>query len=472
MIIAVASGALWYFMPSDNSSHEVSFSNAVTKEIEDEVIERGLIIAKEKVLVQTHVMGHIIDMKEDGDYVRKGDPLVIIDASQYDDSIIELEQKINEENLTLENQQEELRLINSEAHNQVLLHKDDLRHALIKQKEELSRPKSYELRKLNINLELAKLNLDESESEYARQKRLFDKEFISKTALEPYERSVISRKERVQDAKLNLKVAKKGVTEEIKVELAQKVARAKANLDRVEGSQQRRVEAQKGKIKETENRIAQNQFELNKVVGKSKKSVCYAETDGYIVLRRFWGMARGKYLKYTTGGKVGERNAIMEIVKPETMVANVIFNEADYHRLKVGMEAELTLPAFKNQKFKGVLTSLGQIGKDRNDWLGIITGTSSVAMYNGTITIEGGGLTKFQPGMSLIAQIKVNSTHKGLVVPRSAVKTEDDKFWVYAGGRKTEVKGRTVNDFDFEITQGLNEGQEVTTYYPERVREK
>ena len=50
-----------------------------------------------------------------------------------------------------------------------------------------------------------------------------------------------------------------------------------------------------------------------------------------------------------------------------------------------------------------------------------------------------------------------------------AVKIENDKFWVYSSGKRTEVQGRTVNDFDFEITEGLAEGQTVSTYFPGEV---
>ena len=71
-----------------------------------------------------------------------------------------------------------------------------------------------------------------------------------------------------------------------------------------------------------------------------------------------------------------------------------------------------------------------------------------------------------QPKMSILLKIKLTKPHKGLVIPRSAVLSLDEKIWVISGGSKIEVEGRYVNEFDFEITSGLNEGDTISKFFP------
>ena len=86
-------------------------------------------------------------------------------------------------------------------------------------------------------------------------------------------------------------------------------------------------------------------------------------------------------------------------------------------------------------------------------------------MYNGTVIFDN-GLDIFQPGMSVNLKIRLQKRYQGLVVPRSAIKTVEAKYWVYSQGKKVEVQGQYVNDFDFQVNSGLEQGGIVLTFFP------
>ena len=465
-ILFICGLSLWRFLPSEVKQIGVKTSTAELKVIEQVVIENGIIGAKEKSVIQTYISGSIIEMVASGTYVKKGAVVARIDNSNYEDNILEYDIDLMAEKLTLEISKKMFDLIDFEEGTEVIERQEDLRHAKLSYDEEVSKPTKEELRRLEIALKLAALDLEEATANLVRQKNLYTKGFLSKVSLEPHERRLATKKEKVQEANLNISVAKKGIPEERKVELEQNLMRAKASLERREKRKQRRLDEQTDIIKVSQQKIAEMEFKQKNLVEKSKNSVCYADKEGYAIVRTYWDWyTGGKFSAYAPGGQVRERDAIIEIVTPGKMVANVIFNESDFHRLKAGLSVEISLPAFPGKVFQGNLSALGAIGKDRNDWMEELSGRSGVSMYNGTVTFDN-GLDLFQPGMSVNLKIRLKKSYQALVVPRSAINTVEDKFWVYSQGKKIEVQGKNVNEFDFQVNSGLEQGGKVLTFFP------
>ena len=465
-ILTLCGLSLWRMIPQEEIQPDSPLSKVERKMIDEYIIERGFIEASDKSVIQTFISGSIISMAESGTYVKKGDIVATIDNSNYEDDILEYGLDLKQEKLLLDINQKKFDLIEFDEERDVIRRKEELRHAKLEYDEEMSRPKPEELKKLDIALKLAVLDHEEAEANLTRQKRLYDKGFLSKASLEPHERRLASKVEKVSEAKLNITVAKKGVPDERKVELKQNFERAKATLQRSEKDKQRRLDEQADIIKVSEQKIAEMEFKRKNLVEKSKKSICYADRDGYVIVRTYWDWrSGGGYSSYAAGVQVRERDAIIEIVSPGKMVASAIFNESDFHNLKIGQRVEMSMAAFPGKRFNGELKSLGAIGKDRNDWIEGMAGSSGVSMYNGKISFDQ-DVKGLQPKMSILLKIKLTKPHKGLVIPRSAVLSLDEKIWVISGGSKIEVEGRYVNEFDFEITSGLNEGDTISKFFP------
>lgn len=465
-ILLLCGLSLWRMVPKEELRKDSPLTKVESKVINQFITERGFIEANEKSVIQTYISGSIISMKESGSYVKKGDVVATIDNSNYEDDILEFGLDLKEEKLLLDINQKKFALIEYDEERDVIRRKEELRHAQVEYNEEMSFPKPEELKKLDIALKLAELEFEEAEANLSRQQNLFDKGFLSKASLEPHERRLASKTEKVKEAKLNITVAKKGIPEERKVELEQNLARAKATLERSEKDKQRRLDEQADIIKVSEQKIAEMEFKRKNLLEKSKKSICYADRDGYVIVRTYWDWGSGGgFSSFAPGVQVRERDAILEIVSPGKMVASAIFNEADFHMLELGQLVQMTLPAFPGKTFKGELKSLGAIGKDRNEWLQGLEGSSGVSMYNGQVNfiddIEG-----LHPKMSVIMKIKLAAPRRGLVVPRSAVVSADEKTWVFQNGDKVEVQGQYVNEFDFEVTSGLNEGENISKFFP------
>jgi multidrug resistance efflux pump len=454
--------SFWKFFPS-KTVKQYSLVEVQKKDFNIRLIEKGIVQPSNISLVQTFTSGTIISLKEEGEMVKKGDVVARIDTSNYDDDIAELDVKLLSQLLSLDIAKKRVKMIESLELNRMSEKKKSWEYHKVLRDYEFSLPDKKTERQLEITLELKKLDLEESEANLKRQKNLFDKGFLSKSSLETYERRHLTAIEKVKESKLNISISQKGIIKERRVELDQKVLRTRESMDRAEKRMLRRVSEYNDIVKVVEQKIAEMTFRKNNLTKKLTKSTCYAEQDGFFQIKRYKDYrAGGQYVTYAPGVGIRERDLIADIIDPSKMRIDMIFNESDYHLLKVGLDVEIRFPSYPKKVYNGKLTSIGAIGKDRNLWLKELSGSSGVAMYNGEVefTTE----KKLNPGMSAICTVIVDRKTQGLTIPREALIVEKSKFFVFRDETKIEVEGRYISELEFEITKGLNFKDTIRIY--------
>jgi len=451
-----------------NREVKVEWISVSEEIIERTVSERGVIAASNISLVQTTTSGSILFLRKNGEKVKKGDVVARIDTSNYDDDIAEIALELKGEELDLNFNKKKAELMEKNYRNRTSEYKKKYEHAILEKEYEFDKPDKEEMRKLEIQFELKKLDLEEADANLKRQMNLYNKGFLSKASLEPYERRFETAKEKVKEAKLDIEIAKKGITKERRVELEQNVLRSKADLERAEKRMMRKLGEIADIIKVSEQKIAELLHRKDNLMYKLSHSTCYASQDGYFKIRKYYDFrSGGQYSQYAAGVGIRERDVIGEVVDPGEMRVDVIFNESDFHRLKTGLKVEISLPAYSESKFAGQLNRLGAIGKDRNLWLEELSGTSGVSMYNAEINFEAKGVY-LHPGMSAMVKIFLEEPSKGLVIPRKALIEEGGKFYAMTNASdKVELEGRYIDEFSFEISSGLKSGDKVKVVYQE-----
>ena len=450
---------------SEKVEVKVEWVSVSEQNIERTISERGMVAASNVSLVQTMTSGTIIYLRKNGEKVKKGDVVARIDTSNYDDDIAEIDLELKGEELNLNFNKKKRDIIEKSYMNRTSEYKKRYEHAILERDYEFSMPDKEEMRKLEIQLELKKLDLEEADANLKRQQNLYDKGFLSRASLEPYERRYETAKEKVKEAKLDIEISKKGITKERRVELEQNVLRGKADYERAEKRMQRKLVEMDDIIKVSEQKIAELLHRKNNLMFKLSNSTCYAKSEGYVRIRKYYDWrSGGQFSEYATGLQIRERDVIAEIVDPGEMKVDVIFNESDFHTLKTGLRVEVSLPAYSEKKFAGQLNRLGAIGKDRNLWLEELTGNSGVSMYNGEINFEAKDVN-LHPGMSAMVKIYLEEPSRGLVIPRKALIEEDGKFFAMTESNKVELQGRYIDEFSFQISGGLKNGDKVKIVY-------
>lgn len=131
-------------------------------------------------------------------------------------------------------------------------------------------------------------------------------------------------------------------------------------------------------------------------------------------------------------------------------------DETDIAQVEVGQQVDITLDAYPDELFEGVVVKIDpQTVVEQN-----------VTTIPVTVEIENPD-ARLKPGMNATCNFIVDRKDNVLVVPTEAVKDEDGRFTVTVikNGKQTErrVEVGLEGDQYTEILSGLKEGEEVVT---------
>lgn len=166
-------------------------------------------------------------------------------------------------------------------------------------------------------------------------------------------------------------------------------------------------------------------------------------------------------LSLSVGSVIGEAAAdsSTKIANITTMVSPTItinLTEIDITKVKLGNKATITIDALSDKTFTGVVLSIDSVGSQ----------TSGVTSYPVVIALDSQN-DSILPNMSASVNIITDVKNDVLLVPSSAVKTQNDSSYVQilVNGQPQDISIETglSSDTQTEIISGLDAGQEVIT---------
>jgi len=136
-------------------------------------------------------------------------------------------------------------------------------------------------------------------------------------------------------------------------------------------------------------------------------------------------------------------------------IANITLNEVDIAKVKLGQKVDITFDALDDLSIVGEVAEIDTLG----------TVSQGVVSYNVKISFdtEDG---RVKPGMSITANIIVESANNVIVVSSSAVKTMGDKSFVQVMLENGTIERKNIeigitDDVSIEIKNGINEGDKI-----------
>ncbi len=297
-------------------------------------------------------------------------------------------------------------------------------------------------------LDKAKANLDIAEKELVRTQGLKAEGFVPQSEVD-------AAQNRRDLAKAELESAQERwdtLNQELELELASaraKVAQAKASLDRA------RADAVQDRLKiadvaSANAQVARAEAQVNNARIMLDYTTIRAPRDG-VILEKL--VEQGTII--TSGrSSVAQGTDIVKLGDLTRMFAEVSLDEADVGRARVGQEVTITIDAFPEKKFKGVVTRISPQAVTQQN---ITTVLVKIEIENPAAQLK--------PGMTASCEFLVNEADNVLFLPSRAVREVMGQYMVSIkkNGQVTEVpiKVGLVGDDRIEIQEGLTEGQEV-----------
>ncbi len=430
--------------------------------------EIGILEAKELASIQNLVDGTISEIVEDGSRVSKGQLVMRLDDEELRNDLDTELQNLEQVNEDLENELAEYAVLTNSFEMTSQLKLAEFKHAQLELAKGLIPLTPEERRLSEIDIELAELDLEDKASQFAREAELVEKGFAPASSLGKIQREMEAAETFLLEKKTQLKLASRPIPEEERLTLETAVRVAEDAVKRNQQKQDRDLRIQDLVIQGLQLKVEHTQDEIDLIQARLKIVERFAPTDGILRLAQEWVWSVNSWMPLSTGQKVRGLNMIGTVVDPNDLSLRIITHESDYPRLRVGQRVHARLTAFPDQEFTGEISSLTELGQDRNDLSPIYRQSPAILQALFLVKVSLDNLSpQAIPGMTASAVIELEPERERMIIPAEAVQEDaGDTFYVdlRRDGKEMSqvaIQGTFTAEGQFDVTRGLQNGDEV-----------
>ncbi len=431
------------------------------------ITETGTLRARDQVSVRSEVEGQntIIFLIPEGTLVEKGELLVELDSSRFQDQLVDQEIRVQNTEAAFIRAQENLEVVRNQAQADVARAELNARFA----REDLSVYRDGEypnrLRELESRIVLAEAELQRARQREEGSRVLFEQRYISQTELEADQLSA-------RRAALDLELAKERLAletehmhqrqvekldaEATQAELALERTRRRARADVVQAEADHRA-------REAEHRRQQDRLE--RIKEQIAKSRIIAPQAGLVVYatstQATW---RGSQDPLQEGQQVRERQDLIFLPAAEQMMVRVQVQEAVLQLVRRGLPVRVAVEALPDRTFPGRVARIAPLPDAGSMFL-----NPNLKVYDVDIHLE-----EVEPdlrtGMGASAQILAAHLDQVVQIPVHAVVRQGTQPVVYVrtrnGFETRPVEVGLDNRRMIHIRSGLRPGEVVSLAPP------
>jgi len=240
--------------------------------------------------------------------------------------------------------------------------------------------------------------------------------------------------------------------------------RAKLAFEQSKNNQDNKSIIRKSELNNLKLKIGQIRSNLEEVTKEMENLSVKAPISGLVVYESNWSTGR----KIAVGDQPWRSMPLISLPDLSEAQIEMNINEMDIAKVKKGQSVLVNPDAFPDKQFKGVISSVSQIGREK-------ASGSSVKVFD--IVVDLLHTSDFmKPGITTTNKVVVETIKSVLYIPIVSVFEEENKTWVYvkngSGFDKTEVKLGAKNDNFVVVKKGLNKGDAVALRNPEESPEE
>ena len=404
----------------------------------------------------------ILDIAKEGSYVRKGDVVVKIDASEIERKIeqAQLDMQKAESDLTAAKESKEIQdstnSANLEAANvELILARLDLQQYV-----EGTFPSDLQTAKTAVDM--AKISVKNMEDELAQTRSLFSKGFVTAAEVKKAELSLLTAKNDLDKKSTDLKVLEKYTHEKELTDRRNKVAQAEKKFVRVQRENASQLAQKVADLRAKEQTLDLRKQQLEHMQEQLAASTIKAPADGMVV---YATSGRGDWGRRDTplgpGATVRMQEQLIRLPDVSAMKAVARISEQQVAKLRVDptnpIRATVEIVG-QTEPITGWLSNISIMADGSSRFF------SDAKEYPVDVTLDKTpqGL---KPGMSVKTKIFIDRLRQALAIPLAAVYAAGPDSYVFvreAGGPKpVKVKIGQVNDTHAQVVSGVNKGQQV-----------
>ncbi len=358
----------------------------------------------------------IIDVVPEGTEVKKGDVICRLDSSDYEELV--RQQELNVARVRSDHLVAELNL-------------DLSKRALEEFKEGLMK---QTLRDYDLQITLARSELQRNDDRVAWDRRMLDKGYVSKAQVASDESTLRRSRFQLSQAVKAASVYREFTLYKLTRSLENDIRGAESALS----YQDKRLERVEGRLKLLNEQVVE--------------CTIRAPHDGMVV----YANDPRKQLVIEPGLAVFQHQKLFYLPDLQQMQVEALLNESVVSNIAQGMHSRIVVEGVPSQTFEGHV--------DRVARLPTLDFRNDSKNYMGMVRFDNVS-SRLRPGMTAEVEITTETRENVLTVPSTAITVEDGESVCYVADNEELVRrrvrlGKSTRD-QLEVTSGLSEGEQV-----------
>ncbi|UCE46841.1 MAG: HlyD family efflux transporter periplasmic adaptor subunit [Phycisphaerales bacterium] len=428
----------------------------------------GTIQALDQIVITCKVKGEggrdgggvtILTLVPEGTRVKKGDLLVELDSSSFEDQLVAEQIALQTAETALVSAQETLEVGKNQAESDL----EQAQLALDFAIEDLRKYKEGDYQNELTDAESQIVVKEEAEQQaadkYKWSQQLFAEKYISETELKADELALSRASLEVKLAKSQLQLLKDFTYQRQIKQLESDKWQAGMALERAKRKAKADVVLLEAALYEAQSNLERQKEVVKKLQTNITNTLIFAPADGMVVYATSQDHHRHNDEPLDVGQQVRERQELIHLPTSDKVRAEVKVHESSMQKVKVGLPVVVTVDAVQEKMFTGKVVKIAMLPDAQMVWL-----NPDLKIYSTEIHLDEDG-TGLRTGMSCRASIVVDQYEDVVYIPVQAVVRIGDQPTAYVMKEgKTEPRKVEIgldNNRMVHVISGLEPGEEV-----------
>ncbi len=450
---------------NSNGDQPIEVAIAQPKSFDIQVATIGVLDAARAHMLSSDIRGDyskIIFIINDGTHVKKGDLLVKIDQTPFEDRVEELTAEVaalesaykaKEQMLEWEKNQVEKNLSNA-RYNQTL--------AKLEYKRLIEGDGPLQVNQYKTEVARAKEEVDKYVSYHHELEQLKDEGYSNPSELSTALKRKDEYKEKYETAQKALESYQDHVYPSLKQAALAKMKKTEADILQAANDGVINIAKATATLEEAKGALNSRRAALKQARNELKKVELRAPFDGIAIL--YETFRDGEKRKPRVGDRIIRNQPILYLPDISTMIVKTDIREVDLHKISLDQTAQVQVDAYPDARLQGKVGFIGALAAE------VRGGGTGGKFFQCMVNILTRDL-RLRPGMTSRVTILSGQVKDALCVPVSALFIEDGGCFCYRaerGGfeRITVKTGRQNLDY-VEIVSGLDPDDRVALTRPE-----
>jgi len=389
----------------------------------------GSIKALDQIVITCKVKGErgamVLSIVPEGTRVKKGELLITLDSSDFEDALVAEEITLQNAKTTLISAEESLAVGKNQAESDLEKANLALEFAQADLKKYVEGDYLNQVTDANAQIIVKEEALQQAEGKLEGSQRLFKDKYISATELKRDELAKSRAKLEVDLAKNQLKLLQDFTYPRQIKQLESDIWQAEMAAERAKRKARADVVLLEAALLEAKSTLERQDGIVKKLQENIANTKIYAPADGMVVYassqRERWGSSE----PLDVGQQVRERQELIHLPTSDKVKAEIKVHESSMQKIKVGLPAVVMVDALSEKTFTGQVAKIAMLPDAQMVWL-----NPDLKVYAAEINLDGGG-NGLRTGMSCRASIVVKEYDDVVFVPVQAVVRIGDKPTVY-----------------------------------------